>query len=487
MHPSLPAPGPVASPLLWAAALGTVLAGCSAVSTDDETAGAAVGGQTDATLDAGALDAGHDAAAEPAAATYYTDVKPILDAHCASCHHVGGVGPMPLTTWEEAAPYAGLVAESVATRAMPPWDAMPVRAYRFDPTLSDEQIATIEAWAAAGAPEGDPGLEGAALFIEQSTLSRADVTLGLAEPYLPQDGPDEYRCFILDWEIANTIYVTGFEANPTSLQIAHHALLWQVPSTFAHIVTGADGADGRPGYSCFGSAAPTGGDADFPAGILGAWAPGTGGYDYPDGTGQPVSPGDLVVLQMHYSLAASTDPVPDQTTVSLSLSDEVETAGGSAAFFNFEWFFVRDTMLIPAGEHAVVHDFTAPLVGHPSVAALSPWLTGETSLRIWGIIPHQHLIGAAIQLEVRHSDGSTEPIVQVDDWDFAWQRMYWLAEPIDVTADDQIHIECVFDNSAANQPVKNGEIQEPSDVHFGDGSFDEMCLGLLYISRVPAE
>ena len=43
---------------------------------------------------------------------------------------------------------------------------------------------------------------------------------------------------------------------------------------------------------------------------------------------------------------------------------------------------------------------------------------------------------------------------------------------------------CAYDNSAANQPVINGEHVEPRDVTWGEGTLDEMCL--LYVQQEVA-
>src|SRR5271168_5109590 len=89
--------------------------------------------------------------------TFYRDVLPILQDHCQSCHRPGEVAPMPLVTYEQTRPWAGAMAHAVGMRMMPPWFADPRYGhFADDVSLSDQQIATISAWAAAGAPAGDP-------------------------------------------------------------------------------------------------------------------------------------------------------------------------------------------------------------------------------------------------------------------------------------------------------------------------------------------
>ena len=48
---------------------------------------------------------------------------------------------------------------------------------------------------------------------------------------------------------------------------------------------------------------------------------------------------------------------------------------------------------------------------------------------------------------------------------------------------DEVEITCTYDNSAANQPVVDGQPREPAQVGWGDGSYDEMCLDYLALVR----
>src|ERR1035438_135572 len=92
----------------------------------------------------------------PAAPMFYKDVLPILQDHCQSCHRVGEVAPMPLVTYEQTRPWAGAMAHAVEMKMMPPWFADPRYGhFSNDASLTEQQIATIVAWAEAGAPAGD--------------------------------------------------------------------------------------------------------------------------------------------------------------------------------------------------------------------------------------------------------------------------------------------------------------------------------------------
>lgn len=87
--------------------------------------------------------------------TWNGEVGRIVRARCVSCHSDGGRGPMPLTSYREARPWATAIKEEVLTRRMPKWHAARgYGAFSNDPSLSPFEIALIAAWADGGAPEG---------------------------------------------------------------------------------------------------------------------------------------------------------------------------------------------------------------------------------------------------------------------------------------------------------------------------------------------
>jgi hypothetical protein len=59
--------------------------------------------------------------------TWHEDVAPIVVGSCAECHHAGGIAPFPLVTYEDARPWAEVMAQATAARPKWPWRASAAR------------------------------------------------------------------------------------------------------------------------------------------------------------------------------------------------------------------------------------------------------------------------------------------------------------------------------------------------------------------------
>jgi len=103
------------------------------------------------------------APAVPADVNFTKHIAPILQRSCENCHRPDGVAPMPLVTYEDVRPWARAIKQrtSIGPKAgvMPPWYVeknIGIQKFHNDPSLSDDEIATIAKWADTGAPRGNP-------------------------------------------------------------------------------------------------------------------------------------------------------------------------------------------------------------------------------------------------------------------------------------------------------------------------------------------
>lgn len=380
--------------------------------------------------------------------TYAADVAPILNRHCAPCHREGEVAPFSLIGYDNAKKWATMIAVATGQSKMPPWK--PVHGYgEFldENRLTATQIATLRAWAEAGAPRGDRSQEPPTpVFSNGWALGKPDVVLTLPKPYqLAADGPDVYRHFVTH-EFTQTTWVRGIDVRPGNRRIVHHVIAF-LDRTGQSTKLEANTHDGQPGYSSFG------GPGFVPSGTLGGWAPGQQSRFTPEGTAFRVPAGTRLVLQVHYHPDGKAET--DQTKVAL-----YTTTAPNLKEMRLKWDF-NLTIAIPPGAkaHKEVYDETV-----------------HANATIYGVMPHMHLLGKSMKAWVTQPDGTVEPLVFIDDWDFNWQLTYMLKRPLHVEKGAKLHVEAVYDNSADNP---NNPNQPPKRVTFGEQTTDEMFLFIL--------
>ena len=148
------------------------------------------------------LYAAADFGIDPENVTFTKDIAPILQRSCQSCHRADGGAPMPLTTFAEVRPWARSIKLRTSIRdrmgAMPPFyieKDLGILKFKDDPSLSDEELAKIQAWADNGAPRGDPAdMPPPREFARAGnwTLGEPDLVLRSREMTVPAIGPDRW-------------------------------------------------------------------------------------------------------------------------------------------------------------------------------------------------------------------------------------------------------------------------------------------------------
>lgn len=137
---------------------------------------------------------------EPEVVTFSRDIAPVLQRSCVHCHRPNGVAPMALVDYDDVRRYARSIVRRTGIRdrmgAMPPWYVekdVGIQHFKNDPSLSDDEIAMIAEWAAAGAPEGDPSDLPAPLEFDDSgawQLGEPDVVVTTDEFLVRAGEPD---------------------------------------------------------------------------------------------------------------------------------------------------------------------------------------------------------------------------------------------------------------------------------------------------------
>ncbi|MGH9468659.1 MAG: thiol-disulfide isomerase [Terriglobales bacterium] len=390
--------------------------------------------------------------------TFYRNVLPILQQHCQICHRPGEIGPMPLETYAEAKPYARRMAQKTTARQMPPWFAVPgIGHWANDPSLTAQQMQTLAAWAAAGAPAGDLRQAPAARqWTAGWNIPKPARVFRMPVPVaIPAHGQVEYTYEIVPTGFRHAHWVQMAEVRPTARAHVHHAVVYVRPpgsSWLRHAPVGKPfTASSLLGHAATSAALWTNSE------ILLVYAPGSAPARYGPQMGEYIPAGSDLVFQMHYT--TNGKPARDQTSVGL--------------VFNRRPPKQRVLTLQLTNDHFVI----PPGVKNFRVEA---WGTLPGPATLLSFFPHMHLRGKRFEYDLVGREGRVRPLLKVN-YDFYWERSYILAHPLALPAGTKLQAVAWYDNSADNPHNPDPE----AAVYWGDQTSDEMMVGFFKVA-VPA-
>jgi hypothetical protein len=403
-------------------------------------------------------DASLGKGAGTASPTFYRDVLPILQDHCQNCHRPGEIAPMPLMTYAQTRPWARRIAASVEMKMMPPWFADDRYGHFADnPSLTEQQIAAITAWAQAGAPAGSTS--DAPLprkWTAGWNIAQPDVVVKMPKAVkIPARGEVEYTYEIVPAHFVEDRWVQMAEMRPSGAAHVHHAVVYIRPPDSAwlkHAPVGdpftastlSDPEERRQAH-------------ETTSDLLLVYAPGSSPDEWPDGMAKFVPAGSDIVFQMHYTTNGKADE--DRTSIGLVFAKNPPKQRVITLQLN------NHALVIPPG----TDNFRVEVQG-----------TLPNDATLLSLFPHMHLRGKRFEYDIVHDDGSVETLLNVN-YHFHWQLSYRLAEPRPLRAGTKLRAVAWYDNSRNNPHNPDPE----KTVTWGDQTSDEMMVGFFDVA-VPA-
>ena len=387
--------------------------------------------------------------------TFNRDIAPLIFKNCSGCHRPGEVAPFALLTYEDARKRAKLLAKVVGERFMPPWKADPaVGKFHDVRRLSDAQIALVQNWAAAGAPEGRPeDLPAAPKFTSDWALGEPDLILQPTEAFrVEAEGRDVFRAFVLPTGSKEDRHISAIDFRPGNRAVVHHVIAYLDTTGQARKLQAA--ATGGPGFA-------TGGGPGFiGAEWLEGWAPGKIPRHLPERHGKLIPAGADVVLQVHYHRTGKAER--DQTRVGLYFTKGPVDHRVHVSRVNSRG------LQIPPGETNFLARGSIPVPAEATVLE---------------IFPHMHLLGREMTVTAMLPDGREIGMIHVPDWDYNWQLGYAYETPLKLPRGSRIDLVARYDNSEQNPRNPN---HPPKLVRWGEQTTDEMCIAFLsYTTDAP--
>ena len=368
--------------------------------------------------------------------TYHNRISRLIQANCLDCHRTGGTAPVVFERYDAVKDYSGMIADVVERKIMPPWFAAPTAEQQHDGphalhwannrSLSATEKHDLISWINAGAPEGDPADKPLTKhFPDGWLIGKPDATFSLPHPIEVQaTGTMPYQYATVETNLPEDKWVKAIEILPSALDVVHHVIVSiKSESRAAKKIN------------------------EFWAG----YAPGNSTWIYPEGYARRLPKGAKLRFEMHYTPNGRS--TQDQTQIGLTFSEEAPRHEIKVAPI------ANRNLSIPAGasNHEVVANIRLPY-----------------DAQLLSFLPHMHLRGKAARYEVLSGTHKTT-LLDVPHYDFNWQLLYRLAQPLSLQRGDTIRFTGWFDNSSRN-PANPDPM---AVVQWGEQTDDEMHVGYI--------
>ena len=352
--------------------------------------------------------------------------------NCVACHHDGGIAPFTLDSPDEVKDRAKTIKRVVTEGAMPPWfakDEVPNR-WANDHSLSARDKADLLAWIeSSDRPMGDVADAPTPQVFPKGgwTLGQPDKVYEFVKPVaVKAEGKMPYVNVQVVTNETEDRWIQGIEVQPGDRQVVHHVIV--------SIRTGKKSEE-----------------VAAHEGFFAAYVPGNAGDVFPSGFARKLPAGAVLNFQMHDT--PNGKATEDKTRIGFRWATQPPK-------FEMKVASVPNTRLnIPPGEANHIETAQRP----------APY-----DMTVVGFTPHMHVRGKAFRYEVVQSSGN-QVLLDIPRYDFNWQLIYNLNEPLFVPRGTVMKVTATFDNSAGNKanpdPTKT--------VHWGQQTEDEMMIGYI--------
>jgi hypothetical protein len=334
------------------------------------------------------------------------------------------------------------------------------------------------------------------------------VDLTMPEPYTPKaptaPGTDDYRCFLLDPHLTHPAFVTGLDVLPGRQDLVHHVILFRVGPDAVAAAKARDANTKGEGWTCFGG---PGVEASGPEGLqfppwLGAWAPGAGESILAKDIGIPLKAGSRIVMQVHYNLLAGhgadtssarlrlapgTADLDPLDTMLLAAPVELPCRPGKTGRLCDRDAAVRDVAKRFGGQSGfAVAGLQLMCGGDPNHPKASQVQSCDRKIRtastVRAVAGHMHRLGRSISITLNPGTPREHVLMDIRSWDFDNQRTQSLKKPVKMRPRDVLRVTCRHDQALRDlNPEVKGRPERY--VVWGEGTTDEMCLGIVLVTQ----
>lgn len=372
--------------------------------------------------------------------SYSQDIAPVLAENCAACHREGGIAPFAMDSHTMVKGWSPMIREVLMTKRMPPGQIDGhIGEFLNDMLVDDQDVRNIIAWVDAGAPKDDANDPLTELTWPESkwAFGEPDYIIKVPAQSVPATGVLDYRDVAVPIDIPTDRWLRGSQYIAGDRTVLHHTInRLDFPG------------ESRGGFL---------GSGDPNKASITAYIPGATPAMNPPNTGGLIKAGSVLNLNLHYTTNGKESV--DEGEIGLWFYPEGEEpaermSGQCACIFPNTW------TTIPANDPAFEQTASIML---------------KKDAEIHSFLPHMHFRGKYMRFYADYPDGTQEELINIAQYNYAWQLSYTYAEPKFVPAGTKITAVGAFDNSAQNPANPDPERNVP----WGQQSWDEMFFGAV--------
>ena len=386
--------------------------------------------------------------------TWNHDIGNIFYSNCSSCHRNGGLGPFPIMSYTDVLSNLTSIETAITNKSMPPWKPDPnYRHFKGETCLKPSEIAKINQWISAGAPEGTGVAPTPPTFNSNSQLDVVDATLSTLNYTVPTN-VDDYRTFVIPSNNTSDRYLNAAEFLPGNNALVHHIILFQDTSSVSHNL---DLADPQPGFASNGTM-----QQSSSATYVAIWAPGAANFQLPDNMGIKIPAGADFLIEIHY--APDHQGESDSTTINIKYCTQP----------NVREVIVDD--VLDWGPTSLIN-YPLSIPANQVKSYKQRWTNNLGTASVLSIFPHMHKIGRSYKVYTTNAQNTdTVGYIHIPNWDFHWQGFYMFQKIQKFSLGEKIWGEATFDNTTNNP---DNPSNPPINVVAGEHTTNEMMITFL--------
>jgi hypothetical protein len=380
---------------------------------------------------------------------YAEHIAQIIEKNCACCHKPGTSAPFSLTSYDEVAANASMIAEVVDQRRMPPWYASSgIGKFTNDRTMPAADRKMLIAWAREGAADDSLETQSSISSTPSNSQSQSlhdssdlwagkkwqlgepDIVFEAPETYdVPAEGYVDYKYTLLPAIFLNDVYIQAVEVQPSNPRVVHHSNLGYMPigtkDSFGRLITG--------------------------------YVPGVGPMELDHNVASKIPAGSVLGMQIHLT----TTGKPEKTKLRVGFRYPRYKVDKELRYLELK----NQKFAIP------------PFAAHYPVAAQQSL---QDDVTLYGFFSHMHVRGQDATYRAYPPTGDPVTLLMIPNYSFDWQTPYHLPYG-EVKFPAGTKYECLahFDNTTFNpyNPDPSATVRD------GQQTYQEMMYGYVFYTK----